>query len=139
MDLLRKMQVARIRRSIEERRRRILLVDDDRLYLTMLADLLCAEGWDVTGVGSAEAVLERSDLTHFDLAMVDVVLPKLDGISLVQRLRETPSGAALPIVLMSSSSPEQMSRSAFDLGCAGFVTKPIDDRIVIETLHRLLD
>ena len=87
---------------------------------------------------SAQAALERSDLGRFDVALADVIMPEMDGLSFCQKLRQTPAGSTLKIVLMSAGDPTPLRQEAERLGCAGFLTKPIDERITVETVSALV-
>ncbi len=138
VGILGRLRAGRIRRSLEARPRRILVVDDDRSFLESLAALLGSKGWEITCLRSAEEVLLRSDLNQFDLAVIDSVLPGGDGLSLVAELRLSAQGAALPVVLMSPELPVGTLAHGEALGCAGLVTKPIDERIFVETVSALL-
>ncbi len=131
-------KVAEIRERLEARPRRVLVVDDDRLFLAQLGELFAKQGWEVVGVPSAKAALERSDLGRFDVALADVIMPEMDGLSFCQKLRQTPAGSTLKIVLMSAGDPTPLRQEAERLGCAGFLTKPIDERITVETVSALV-
>src|SRR5215204_7581991 len=76
--------------------RTILVVDDDRPIAEVLADLLCDEGYDVRTAYDGQAALREIERQPVDLILSDVSMPKLDGPSLVRRLRER--GDSTPVI-----------------------------------------
>lgn len=138
MGFLGKSRAERIRRKLEQRPRRILVVDRDPAVLGKLAPILRDEGWEVETLRSGEDVLLRSDLNRFDLAVIDAHTPADGGTALLPALRQTAQGAALPVVLMATDLVGETLATGRELKCAGFVTKPVDERIFVETIRSLL-
>jgi CheY-like chemotaxis protein len=136
---LKRNKVDRIRRALSKRVRRILLIDDDVFFLRQLTEVLAEDGFEVVGVRSARDALSRTDLGRFDLILCDVVMPEIYGLQFLELLHETPVGHTVKAVLMTSTDPSNIRQRAEDLGCDGFLTKPIDERIVRETVKSLLD
>jgi DNA-binding response OmpR family regulator len=98
--------------------RSILVVDDDRPIANVLSDLLCDEGDDVRTAYDGQAALNEIDREPVDLILSDVSMPKLDGPSLVRRLRER--GQSTPVILMSAVYHD------VDIPGVEFVPKPFD-------------
>jgi len=138
LGFLGKSRAERIRRKLEQRPRRILVVDRDPAVLEKLAELLRGEGWEVETLRSGEDVLLRSNLNRFDLAVIDAHTPADGGAPLLPALRQTAQGAALPVVLMAMDLAGETLAKGRELKCAGFVTKPVDERIFAETIRSLL-
>ena len=84
------------------RRGRILVVDDQRANVEMLAELLRSRGYLVDGVYDAEAALRKVTEMQPDLVVSDIRMPGMDGYELTQRLRSDPATALLPVVLVTS-------------------------------------
>jgi two-component system, OmpR family, KDP operon response regulator KdpE len=101
---------------------RILVVDDEPAILRFLRAGLSSQGYVVleaqTGQGAMDAVRQR----RADMMVLDLGLPDLDGIEVIQRVRD--SGNMLPIVVLSSRDNEQAKVAALDLGADDYVTKP---------------
>ncbi|HEY0839796.1 MAG TPA: response regulator [Vulgatibacter sp.] len=138
VGILGKSRARRIRESLETRSRRILVVDHDALSRERLSEILEAEGFEVESLGAGDDELLRSDLNRFDLAVIDARAPTADGSPLLPLLRQTAQGAALPVVLMAAELAGETMARGRALECAGFVTKPVDERIFVETLRALL-
>ena len=111
--------------------RTILIVDDNPLNLKLASDLLRLEGYRVLPCGNADAALDalsRHDLP--DLILMDIALPGMDGLALTRHLRAQPRFADLPIVAMTAFAMKGDAQKALDAGCSGYVTKPIDTRLL---------
>lgn len=84
---------------------RVLLVDDDADIRVLVAHVLRRAGWTVSCCATATEALELLAHTEVDLALLDVALGSTDGRDLAARVRATPGGRALPIVLLTGSAP----------------------------------
>ena len=115
----------------------ILIIDDDDLLCDMIASLLELEGFDATIVHDGQAGLEILNERSFDLVLLDLVMPKIDGI---QFLRQVPTRIpnAPPIVVMSASVTAQILEEGQDLGVAGMIRKPVRTNLIVETVKSVL-
>lgn len=107
------------------RRSHILVVDDLPANRVLLADLLRAEGHEVTEVDSGQAGLAAALGTSPDLVLLDVLMPDLDGIEVCRRMRAVPSLAALPIIMVTSLDSMDDRVRALEAGADDFLSKPI--------------
>lgn len=112
---------------------RILVVDDDqsirRLLETALDDLA-----EVTAVDSGEAALAATEVATPDLAILDVVMPGMDGLEVVRRWRMQPTTADMEIVLLSGLTETADQERGYRAGADAYVTKPLE----IDVLHALV-
>jgi two-component system KDP operon response regulator KdpE len=99
----------------------VLVVDDEPQIRRALRLVLRANGYDVAEVDTGEGALDALVLQPFDLMILDLVLPDLDGVEVCRRLREWSS---LPVVVLSAHGEEQVKVQALDRGADDFVTKP---------------
>lgn len=100
---------------------RILLVDDDPNLLVLLADQLRADGYDVTTARDGQEALRRLDTGWPDLLIIDMMMPRLDGLSLA---REIKSRADLPIIVLSAIDAGDSKAEVLEEIAEDFVTKP---------------
>ncbi|RXK54870.1 hybrid sensor histidine kinase/response regulator [Oleiharenicola lentus] len=120
-------------------RRRVLIVDDNEVNRTVLADLLSPLGFECVLFESAEAALAALDNQPApDLAYLDVKLPGLDGLELTRRLRARSATAQLPVVLTSASVLTFDASAAVAAGSNDFLPKPFTETQLLEQLTRLL-
>lgn len=82
---------------------RVLLVDDDPRFLETVAEIFTRAGASMTAVTSARLALEAFDRERFDVVITDIVMPEINGYSLVRRIRERPPdrGGAVPVIAVS--------------------------------------
>jgi two-component system KDP operon response regulator KdpE len=102
---------------------RLLIVDDEPQILRALTPGLVAEGYEVESVGSANDALRAAAAGAFDVLIVDLGLPDMDGKELIARLREW---STTPIIVLSARHTETEKIAALDLGANDFVNKPFN-------------
>jgi len=107
---------------------RILVVDDNPTNLKLVAELLGFEGHDVLQAADAEIALRVLATTLPDLILMDIALPGMDGLTLTRQLRADPRTRGIRIVALTAFAMKGDDQKAFDAGCDGYVTKPIDTR-----------
>jgi two-component system KDP operon response regulator KdpE len=100
---------------------RILVVDDEPQVLRLLRAGLAADGFEVTTAVTGEQALDLLATRHFDLLVLDLQLPGMDGRDVCRRLR---SWSQLPVLILSVQDREQEKIEALDLGADDYVTKP---------------
>ncbi len=109
----------------------VLVVDDEPLVRELVAELLEEEGFRTRHAPDGQTALEMLDEDGIDLVLSDVQMPRLDGPSLVRRLRDR--GHAVPVVLMSGVV------ARVDVPGAPFVRKPFDADQLVATIGRIMD
>ena len=115
---------------------RILVVDDDRAMCQLLIDLLREDGYEADVAYDGESALEKCRTTRFDLAITDLMMPKMRGIELVQRLREIDASAL--VLLITAFGTIENAVEAMRAGAFHYVTKPFhNDEILIQVKRAL--
>ena len=100
---------------------RVLVVDDEPQIRRALRLVLRANGYEVTDVPAGEAALDALATAEFDLMILDLMLPDIDGVEVCRRVREW---SRLPVVVLSVLGDEDVKVRALDLGADDYVTKP---------------
>ncbi len=113
----------------------VLVVEDDDDSLFALKSILRLKGYRVIEAWDGKQAVQVAETHAVDLILLDLVLPRLHGLGVVRRLRESPKHEALPIVIMTGQPPEENRDSAILAGCDDFLLKPID----FDRLDMLLD
>ncbi len=113
----------------------IALVDDDRNILTSLSMTLEQEGFTVRTYTDGESALQGLMAKPADLAVLDVKMPRMDGMELLQRLR---ARSAMPVIFLTSKDEEVDELMGLRLGADDYITKPFSQRLVLERIRALL-
>ena len=104
---------------------RILLVDDEQAVQTLLTYPLRKEGYEVVGAMDGQEALNRFGEERFDLVVLDVMLPKLDGIEVCRRLR---TRSQVPIIMLTAKGDEIDKVAGLEMGADDYITKPFSVR-----------
>ena len=101
----------------------ILLVDDDLFLHRIQSALITKFGHDVYAVASGEAAIQCLHHRDFDLVLMDVMMPEMDGLQTTQKLRQL--GCQLPIFALTGNDSPEDRQNAKQAGMNGYLTKPI--------------
>jgi DNA-binding response OmpR family regulator len=104
---------------------RILLVDDEQAVQTLLTYPLRKEGYDVVGATDGQEALDRFAEQRFDLVVLDIMLPKLDGIEVCRRMR---TRSQVPIIMLTAKGDEIDKVVGLEMGADDYITKPFSVR-----------
>lgn len=112
---------------------RVLVVDDSQDTVTMLRRALSRHGFSIDSTTSADDALARAETVHYDAAVVDLVMPELDGASLTAALREKRPG--LPVALLTAFTHSPLITAAQRSGARVF-TKPAPIQELVDFLRK---
>jgi diguanylate cyclase (GGDEF)-like protein len=107
-------------------RHRLLIVDDVNDNRTLLTRRFERRGFEVVEADSGFAALELIDREPFDLVLLDVMMPGIDGIETLRRIRKQKSASALPVIMVTAKTGTHHIVDALELGANDYVTKPVD-------------
>ncbi|NMM45179.1 response regulator transcription factor [Rhodospirillaceae bacterium KN72] len=113
----------------------IALVDDDRNILTSVTIALEAEGYTVTTYTDGETALRGLTTRPVDLAVLDIKMPRMDGMELLQKLRQN---SELPVIFLTSKDDEVDELMGLRMGADDYIKKPFSQRLLIERIRALL-
>ncbi len=116
----------------------VLVVDDHPMNTKLIAFVVRSRGLDVMTAASADEAWRAVAQTTPDVILMDVQLPGTDGLALTRQLRADARFATLPIVAVTAYAMESDRRAAYDAGCTGFVSKPIDTRALGDLVATLV-
>src|SRR5688572_10303998 len=103
---------------------KILVADDDQALSRTLSWILKENGYDVFTAPGGEHLFEHLIAEQFDLLLLDIMMPKVDGLQLLQRVKADPRFKDLPVLMISSMPPEEATVRSLGLGAADFIPKP---------------
>ena len=113
----------------------IALVDDDRNIVASVSIALEAEGFKVRTYGDGAEALRGLTAQPVDLAVLDIKMPRMDGMELLQRLRRT---SAMPVIFLTSKDDEVDELMGLRMGADDYIKKPFSQRLLIERIRALL-
>jgi two-component system cell cycle response regulator len=118
-------------------RPRVLVVDDDP-ELRDLATMILEPGYEVLTAADGEASIAIARAERPDLILMDLYMPRLDGLGALEQLRSDPSTAEIPVILVSARSEESVRVRGLDLGAVDFLSKPFSEQELRARLDRTL-
>ena len=116
----------------------ILVVEDNRDSRKLVVRMLADEGFHGEAVESAEEALLRLEERRFDLVLMDIKLPRMDGKECTRRLRQDPRFRDLPIIAVSAHVVGRQHEDILASGVTALVTKPVDMDELLATIRRYL-
>jgi DNA-binding response OmpR family regulator len=114
----------------------ILIVDDDKNTRRLYQAVLENEGYQVFLAENGNAALDVMDQEHIDLAIVDIMMPGMDGYEFTKALRETSD--SLPILMVSAKQLPEDKKKGFLVGTDDYMTKPVDEEEMLLRIKALL-
>jgi len=119
-------------------KRRALLVEDEAAIREVIRLHLDVAGFDVTDVADGKRSLDLARTTHFDLIVLDVMLPGLDGTTLCRALRADGANTATPILMLTAKDTESDKVLGLESGADDYMTKPFGTRELVARVGALL-
>jgi DNA-binding response OmpR family regulator len=116
----------------------VLVADDDPDILALVRFRLEREGYDVVSAADGQAALELALNYTPDLAVLDVMMPRLNGYEVTRRLREHEATKGMPIILLTARVGESDLERGFEMGADGYVTKPFSPQMLRERVQAAL-
>jgi DNA-binding response OmpR family regulator len=122
----------------EERRPLVLVADDDPDILSLVKLRLERSGYDVVSAGDGEQALETAKMRTPDLALLDVMMPKLDGYEVTARLRQEEATRHLPVILLTARVQESDIARGVEAGADDYVKKPFSTHELRDRVQAVL-
>ena len=116
----------------------ILIVEDNALTQRVLQMTLQNQGYQIIVAANGLEAIEKLEHVHVDLAVVDVLMPVMDGLSLLRHLRADNRYEALPVIILTANSQDSIRSQALAIGADGFLTKPTSSRELVDTVRRFV-
>ena len=116
----------------------ILVIEDNELNMKLVRSLLKMGNYDVIEAIDAEKGMQLARKNHPDLILMDIQLPGMDGLSATKILKADPVLQEIPIVALTSHAMEGDDKKALDVGCNGYIAKPIDTKNFLTTIGQFI-
>ena len=119
-------------------KKRILIVEDEPSILKLESVLLASKGYEVKGVGDGQAALDAVATMKPDLLLLDIMLPKIDGLEVCRQIKANEATRHIPVIMLSAKKGKKDLVMGEQAGADWYITKPFKSAMVIETIDRLL-
>ena len=120
-------------------RKRILAVDDDVPAVSSLRQILAQKGYDVQTATSGEAALELIERESYDLFILDVNMPGVNGLEVCRKIRETPKTVDTPVIFLTAKSTPADVEKGLALGANYYMTKPFSGLDLVRKVRLCLE
>ncbi len=118
--------------------KKILLVDDSRTSIFLERTLLHGCPYDLIEAADGAQALEKANAERPDLILMDMMMPRMDGLAALRELRASPATRSIPVIMVTTRSESDRVEAAYQLGCSDYVTKPVDQRELLKKIRDLL-
>jgi two-component system alkaline phosphatase synthesis response regulator PhoP len=116
---------------------KVLVVDDEEPILELLKYNLEKQGYDVKTASDGQGAVDTAKKFHPDLVLLDIMMPKMDGVEACRQIRSIPELANTFIVFLTARSEEYSEVAGFDVGADDYITKPIKPRALMSRISAL--
>ncbi len=117
---------------------KILLVEDNEINQELMTRRLKNRGYEVRLAEDGEKALALLKNEKFDLVLIDISLPKMSGLQVVEICKSDHKLSHIIFVALTAHAMESTKEEALGIGCQAFVTKPVDYKLLMETIEPLL-
>lgn len=113
---------------------RILIVDDDALNIKVIGSFLRKNGFNISFAKSGENALIATKKTTFDLVLLDIMMPEMDGFTVCKKLKENTITQNIPVIFITAKTDPKSIEKGFNMGAVDYITKPYNS---VELLARI--
>lgn len=118
---------------------RILVIEDERSVRENIIELLQLEGFKAVGAENGQEGYFLATTELFDLVICDIMLPKLDGFEVVDKLRRHPRTITLPVIFLTAKTQRESQRQGMNLGAEDYITKPFSRKELLSSIQTRLE
>ncbi len=116
----------------------VLIVDDEEYIVTSLEYVMKSAGYDVVVAYDGEQAIEKIKETGPDLLILDVMMPKLDGFEVCEKIRANPLWKSIRIIMLTAKGRDTEREKGLSLGADAYMTKPFSTRDILKRVAELL-
>jgi len=117
---------------------KILLVDDSATVLMMERMILASERFEIVTASNGEEAQLKARIEQPNLILMDVVMPRMNGIQACKALRQDPSTKHIPIILVTTRGEAETMEQGYESGCNDYVTKPVNSAELLGKIRSIL-
>jgi len=116
---------------MDEDRPKILVVDDNKITTKLMRRYLEANGFTAIEAYDGIECLEQVRAHHPDLVIMDIMMPRMDGLSAVRALKADPASSSVPVAIVTALNDIETQSKAVEAGADDFLTKPIEEQLIV--------
>lgn len=125
---------------MSDKKKRILIVDDEPDIVTLIKSRLEANGYEVVSAYNGKDGIEKAEEAQPDMILLDLMMPIMDGYEAGQKLKENPKTKEIPIILFTAAAAEEVAKKGADtIEAIDYVVKPFDDAALLFLINRIAD
>ena len=117
-------------------RGKIMVVDDDLVFCSIIKELLQRQGYSVRLAYDVPDAMEIINSWEPDLVLTDIMMPEIDGLTLVRSLRSNPKWASIPAIVISARVMKDDREAAAEAGASAFISKPFSLQLLRNTIRQ---
>ena len=119
--------------------KRILVVDDEMYIVNILDFTLAGEGWEVISANNGEDALRTLLKVEPDLVILDVMMPRIDGVEVCRAIKAREESADTPVILLSAKDSDRDREKGMEAGADLYLTKPFSPARLVEEIRNLMN
>jgi len=120
------------------RKKRILIVEDEESLVKLETLLLTVKGFEVIAAFTGQMAIDKIGVEAFDLVLLDIMLPDIDGFEVCRQIRNDPRTANVPIIVLTGKDTQDDHDKGVLSGADAYLVKPFKSAMIIEEINRLL-
>jgi phosphoribosyl 1,2-cyclic phosphodiesterase/ActR/RegA family two-component response regulator len=124
---------------LKSQQQKVMVVDDDELTANVITQLLTHEGYTVTSTTDAGGAFDKILENRTDCIICDLMMPEVDGLNLLKRIRETPDINSVKFIMISAKAYEFDQKRAFEFGADGYIRKPLNTETFSDEIRRIIE
>lgn len=120
------------------KKKRILIVEDEESLLKLETILLTVKGFEVIGAYTGKMAIDKIGVEDFDLVLLDIMLPDIDGYEVCRHIRNDSRTATVPIIMLTGKKTQNDHDKGVMCGANAYLIKPFKSAMIIDEINRLL-
>jgi DNA-binding response OmpR family regulator len=118
---------------------KILVADDEPPIVRLIEFILAKEGYEMVAAPNGEDALSRASEQDFDLILLDIMMPRVDGYEVARVLRLNPKYAKIPIIMLSVKAQDEDLKKGLESGVDEYITKPFNPQYLVHMVRGHLE
>jgi twitching motility two-component system response regulator PilG len=120
------------------RKKRVLIVEDEESLLKLETILLTVKGFEVIGAVTGKMAIDMIGVEHFDLVLLDIMLPDIDGFEVCRQIRKDSRTTAIPIIMLTGKKSQNDHDKGVLCGANAYLVKPFKSAMIIAEINKQL-